>query len=267
MNVYEFQDDFFRAAPQVKEILDALDRLPGAMFMIKNHESRYVYMSHGLREAIYLRPGEEVIGKTDFDLFPAIIAESFRQNDLLVLRDGRTLINEVHVTTFFDGPPIWSFSSKFPLHDGTGKIIGLITINSLYDKMMGENADLNVLLPAINHITKNFDRKLTIAEMADPCGLSESHFMRIFKQRMKITAHDFLERVRMYHAIHAVKHTRESIASIAHRCGFYDHSFFVKRFKKMTGVTPLRYRKEFQDYYTNGSTIALPHLFIEPDAD
>ena len=53
--------------------------------MIKNLDYRYIYMSRALREAINLPPGQEVVGRTDFDLSPKIIAESFRQNDLLVL--------------------------------------------------------------------------------------------------------------------------------------------------------------------------------------
>jgi AraC-like DNA-binding protein len=44
---------------------------------------------------------------------------------------------------------------------------------------------------------------------------------------------------------------------IALDCGFYDHSAFVKRFKKFTGTTPLRYRRQEQTKVRAERTIAL----------
>jgi hypothetical protein len=98
-------------------MLEALDLLPGAMFMIKNLDSRYVFMSRALKEAVHLAPDFDVVGKSDFDLFPRIIAESYRQNDLQVFEHDRPLIKEIHATSFFDHPSSWAWSSKFPLHD------------------------------------------------------------------------------------------------------------------------------------------------------
>ena len=69
---------------------------------------------------------------------------------------------------------------------------------------------------------------------------------RIFKERLKLTAYSFVEQVRMSHAIEALKSGTISITQIALDCGFYDHSAFVKRFKKFTGTTPLRYRHQHQ---------------------
>src|SRR5688572_15582511 len=79
-----FQSAFFHEVADATQFLQALEYLPGSLFMIKNLDSRYIYMSRALKAAINLPPEHEVVGKTDFDLFPKIIAESFRQNDLLV---------------------------------------------------------------------------------------------------------------------------------------------------------------------------------------
>jgi transcriptional regulator GlxA family with amidase domain len=82
--------------------------------------------------------------------------------------------------------------------------------------------------------------------------------MRVFRQGMKMTAQVFVEQVRMFHAIDAIKHTAQSIARIAQDTGFYDHSAFVKRFKKFTGTTPLTYRREHQTKIKAEPAIALP---------
>ena len=105
----DFQNQFFKSISSPLPILGALESIPGAMFMIKNLDSCYIYMSQALRMAIHVPPGEDVVGKTDFDLFPKIIAEQFRQNDLLVFQNGKPLVNEVHYTGFFNHAPKWSF--------------------------------------------------------------------------------------------------------------------------------------------------------------
>ena len=242
----DFQNQFFKSISSPLPILGALESIPGAMFMIKNLDSCYIYMSQALRMAIHVPAGEEVVGKTDFDLFPKIIAEQFRQNDLLVFQNGTPLVNEIHYTGFFNHAPKWSFSSKYPLFDDDHKIIGLVTINTPYGSLLGESAELNRLLPAIEHVSTHYQEPIPIALLAELSGCSETHFMRTFKKRMKMTAYAFVEQVRMFHAIDAIRHRGTTISTIAKECGFYDHSAFVKRFRKFTGMTPLHYRKEFQ---------------------
>lgn len=237
---------FFRELADVRLILDALARIPGALFMIKDRQSRYVYMSSALVKAIHQRAPDDVVGKTDFDLFPKIIAESFQQNDRIVFETGQPLIDEVHLTCFFSYEPRWSFSSKYPLTDRAGKVIGLVTLNETYEKVMGKHDELNRLLPAIDHVYRHYATPLTVGELASHCHFSESHFMRLFKERLRMTAYAFVEQVRMYHAIELLKRGDESISRIAADCGFYDHSAFVKRFRKFTGKTPLCFRKEYQ---------------------
>ena len=94
------QRHFFASLADGREMLEALDQIPGAMFMIKNLDSRYVFMSRALKEAIHLTPGFDVVGKSDFEIFPRIIAESYRQNDMLGSLRGafqRKVQGQVHV--------------------------------------------------------------------------------------------------------------------------------------------------------------------------
>lgn len=256
------QNEFFRQIGDLRQVLDALERLPGAIFMIKNLDSRYIYMSRTAREVLHLRPGDDGSGKTDFDLVAKIFAQSYRQNDLTVFRHGKPLINEVHATGFFAQPMKWAYSSKFPLRNRKGKVIGLIIINESYDKVMGEDAELNRLLPAIRHTIENYAGRITIGDLAKRCSYSESQFTRLFKRHMKMTAYAFVEQVRIHHALDALKHSATSIIQIALDCGFYDHSAFVKRFKKFTGTTPLRHRRAEQAKLKTARAIAL----LEPTA-
>ncbi len=260
MTIRSLQADFIEQIGDFRQILDALELLPGTMFAIKNLESRYVYMSIALRRAIHVNSPEDVIGKTDFDLFPKIIAESFRQNDLLVFQHEKPLLNEVHLTRFFANAPVWSFSSKFPIHTVKREVIGLVIINEACKDVMGKQAELNQLLPAIDYVSKHYAQSITIRELAVECQISASHFMRVFKQQLNMTAYAFVEQVRMFQAMESLKHSDARITQIALDCGFYDHSAFVKRFKKFTGTTPLRFRQNYQLQFNSNQTLILPKI-------
>lgn len=258
MRTTSLQDRFFEQLHNIRDLLDALQSLPDSLFMIKDRDSRYIYMSRELKRAIHFPLEDEIVGKTDFDLFPHIVAERFRQNDLLVLRDGRTLQDELHAAIFFDMPAVWAFSSKSPLRDARGQIVGLITTNRRYTDVVGDDDELNRLLPAIEWITKHFDEKIVIEDLAEMCDVSSSRFMTIFRERLGTTARAFLEQVRLRHAVFALQHSSLPIATIALRCGFYDHSAFVKRFKRLTGSTPLKFRQDSRQKLTSDRRIALP---------
>lgn len=247
---------FFASLGDGRQVFDALERVPGAMFMVKDLHSRYLFMSRALKEAIHLPADFDVTGRTDFDLFPRIIAENFRQNDRRVFQTGQPLVQEIHATGFFDHPTSWCYSSKYPLHDQCGRVIGLITINEKHTDVMGAGSELDRLLPAIDHISRHYAMRITIAALARLCGFSSSHFMRIFRQRLLMTPRAYIEQVRLFHASDSLRRTAASVAEIALAAGFYDPSSFVKRFKRFTGLTPLHYRRQQQ--HRTRAALAIP---------
>lgn len=252
------RNDFFAPIDDILQILDVLEKIPDARFMIKDLDSRYVYMSEALREAIHIAPGQQVVGKTDFDLFPKIVAQNFRENDLKVYRHGEPLVGEIHAAMFFEHEPTWAISSKYPLRDRDGEIVGLVTINEPYDEVAGHDDELNRLLPAIERMSTEYAEPLSVADLARSCGYSERHFMRLFKARMLVSPHRFLEQVRMFHAMDALKHSNRTVADIAEACGFHDSSAFAKRFSRFAGMTPLRYRRKQREEIDRARGMAIP---------
>jgi|GEM_PF-343186 len=69
---------------------------------------------------------EEILGKTDFDLFPRHIAEQFYQDDLTVLRDGKSIVDREETLGTDNGDERWLRTSKIPMKDSSGKIVGLV---------------------------------------------------------------------------------------------------------------------------------------------
>jgi AraC-like DNA-binding protein len=238
-------DSLFTRAHSARDVLGPIAAIPAVMFFIKDAAYRYVAMSPTIRESVGLEADDDPAGRTDFDLFPPLIAESFRRNDRHVIEEGRTLLDEVHVTVNRSGRTVLTYSSKWPIRDRDGRIIGLIGTNRRHETDQGEEGGYEAgrLLPAIQRMLHDFGRRLPIESLARECGMSESHFMRVFRSAMRVTAHEFLEKVRISQATNLLQSTRKPIAAIAKQCGFYDHSAFVKRFRLHAGVTPLAFRK------------------------
>lgn len=238
-------DPLLARARSARDVLEPIAALPGAMFFIKDADYRYVVMSPAIRESIGLDADDDPAGRTDFDLFPPLIAASFRENDRRVIEQGETLRDEVHVVVTRARGTQLAYSSKWPIRDRDGAIIGLVGTNRPHESSggMAVGDEAGRVLPAITRMIRDYPKRLPIEELASACRLSPSRFMRLFRERMGVTAHKFLERVRITEAGRLLRTTRLPIADVATACGFYDHSAFVKRFRRHTGLTPLAYRK------------------------
>lgn len=98
---------------------------------------------------------------------------------------------------------------------------------------------------------KNFDKPITLAEVARLTNMTDSAFSRFFKLRTGITYIDCLTEIRLGHASRMLIETTQSIAEIAYNCGFNNISNFNRIFKKRKGCTP----KELRESYTHGSRV------------
>jgi len=81
-------------------------------------------------EAVFLgaESDAEVLGKDDFDFYPKVIAEKYRADDLLMIRNGLAEINKESIEYDANGQKHWLLSSKLPLRDKNNQIVGVIGI-------------------------------------------------------------------------------------------------------------------------------------------
>ncbi len=98
-----------------------LDHSPGAIF-VKDPAGRYLLFNRPYAD-LCRRPVEEIVGRTDFELFPEAQARASRANDDEVLRGGRP--HTFEETASAPGGPRTSIVQKFPLRDAAGGIYAL----------------------------------------------------------------------------------------------------------------------------------------------
>ncbi|MEI9947391.1 MAG: AraC family transcriptional regulator [Chitinophagaceae bacterium] len=104
---------------------------------------------------------------------------------------------------------------------------------------------------SIEYMNLNFQKPITLNEVAKLANMTEVSFSRFFKTRTGITFMDSLLEMRLGHASRLLIDTTQSVAEIAYNCGFNNISNFNRLFKKKKSCTP----KEFRESYTYGSRV------------
>lgn len=114
-------------------------------------------------------------------------------------------------------------------------------------KTVSSSVNINnnpLLIKARNYIDKNYNKDITLKEIADYVALSPSYLSKLFKEQFKITVIDYLTEVRINAAIRLLDNSKLAIKQIAARVGYNDSNYFSKVFKKNTGQTPTEFRSE-----------------------
>lgn len=96
-----------------------------------------------------------------------------------------------------------------------------------------------------NHILVNFNKRISIAELADFANISVPSFSRYFKTHMGITYKQFLLDVRVGQACKLLIEGHMNVKQIRYECGFQNVVSFHKQFKEVTGKSPLEYQKSY----------------------
>lgn len=102
--------------------------------------------------------------------------------------------------------------------------------------------DADILI-ATKYIYRNYQKPLTLDEVAAQAALSPTYFSRKFKQVTGMGFKEYLNSVRLKHAQTALLTTSGSITDIALENGFNDSNYFKDLFKKVYGKSPREYRK------------------------
>ncbi len=110
---------------QNEYIVDVLSSLPGSVYW-KDINGVYLGANDYAARKAGAASVEELIGKTDYDLFTKTHADQFRKHDLQVIQSGKELKWEEGSKSPEDGKPFVQLSSKKPLRDKKGNIVGIV---------------------------------------------------------------------------------------------------------------------------------------------
>ena len=124
-----FQETFFASQPSAREIFDLFEYLPDAYFYAKDARHRYVGANEPvLREVFGLDSLDQLLGKTDVEFQPPALAEAYHAEDRRVMEAGQILPRQLWLVPHVRGAPSWYVSTKSPLRDPNGSVIGIVGV-------------------------------------------------------------------------------------------------------------------------------------------
>lgn len=100
------------------------------------------------------------------------------------------------------------------------------------------------LLPALE-LLHNSTKKPSLSELADAVHLSPSRFQTLFRQEMKTSPGKMYRKIQFAHACRLLADPERSIGECAEQLGFSDAFHFSREFRKLSGLPPSEYRKQF----------------------
>jgi transcriptional regulator GlxA family with amidase domain len=95
-------------------------------------------------------------------------------------------------------------------------------------------------------LAEHYDTSNPVKEMVQRSGLAERSFKRRFKSATGYAPIDYVQTLRVEEAKHMLEATGDAIDQVARKTGYEDPTSFRRLFKRLTGVTPGRYRQRFQ---------------------
>ena len=99
------------------------------------------------------------------------------------------------------------------------------------------------LRPVVEYIAENYGEKIYIETLADMIGVSPDYFTKMFKDSIGTTPIDYINGVRVNHALRLLTMTDTPVNEIAEKTGFSNPNYFHKIFKSYMQTSPLAYRK------------------------
>lgn len=219
------------------------DGVPDIVFFIKDAAGRYMAVNDTLAARCGLAGREEAIGRTAEELFPPPFGDAFAEQDRGILQGGPAIRDHLELHLYPGGRSGWCLTFKEPIPGKNGGVAGICGISRDLHAPGAQDGDFKALSDAIEHIHRHYDEALRLPALAAIAGMSVYQFDQRIRSLFRVTAGQYLVKVRIDAACKRLAATEEPIAQIALSCGYSDQSAFSRQFKQAVGMSPMAYRK------------------------
>ncbi|MEZ6087238.1 MAG: PAS domain-containing protein [Pirellulaceae bacterium] len=118
-----------------------LNNIPDSIYF-KDRESRFICISRSMADKFEWQSPEVAVGKTDADIFTHQHAAIARDDEIKIMETGIPMVAEIERETWPDRPDSWCSSTKMPLRDEAGRVIGTFGITRDVTDLMRTEQEL-----------------------------------------------------------------------------------------------------------------------------
>ncbi len=239
----------FQPLLQLAALFDCMEDV---LVWVKDREGRYRWVNRAFlinyamdRPQSAVSPeDEDLLGKTDYELSPAFLADQFRVDDEQVLT-GKRIVNRIELVGQPDGLTVWNVTNKIPLVDAAGTIIGTAGMTRRLDSFRQDLLPGTEFGPVLNYMRDRYHTPVTNQQLARLAHMSVRAFERKFRSSFHVSPQKYLRKLQMRMASRALVYTSQSLSKVALGCGFVDQSHFTREFRRHFGRTPRDYREHY----------------------
>lgn len=247
-NAYDYEFEAFLSRLRSGQIaLGLFEALPEVMFWLKDSVGRIIFANKACADVLKCKP-QDLIGKTDHDLYPATQATVYQNDDNKVFRSGKAMQNKMELLTRPGGTIEWRMASKIPLFDLDDEVIGTAGISRRLEH--GEGPPLptpqRAISELIDQIHENLDQAITVEDLARQANMSVSSLERRFKKYLGTTPKRYLVHARIAAACDRLLNTALGIGQIANSLGYQEHASFTRAFISVMHMSPSEYREYYR---------------------
>lgn len=227
----------------VEVLVGLFDQVPDVAFFVKDSAGRYTAVNDSLIARHGLNAKDQALGKRPRDICPGEYGDVPSGQDAAVLRTGRPLLDHLEMHWYAPHEPGWCLTTKLPLRDAQGSIIGLIGISRDLRAPVDASQVPVQLAASLNHFEADPGKPTSASVLSRRAGMKPSRFARLLKRFFGLTPTQYITKVRVSTATRLLRETNSPVSDIAQACGFYDHSAFTRVYRKITGLTPTQMRR------------------------
>lgn len=165
-----------------------MDNIPDVIYF-KDKKGKIVLVNQAHAKGLGMKP-EDVAGRTDFDFFPRDRASRMAKDDARVIKTGKPIIDKVERATRPDGVDNYVSTTKIPMRDEKGRIIGLagitrdITRRMQFERLEKEKAAIEKkleMLEAMNKVKSDFISTVS-HELRTPLAIIKQLVALVFEE-------------------------------------------------------------------------------------
>jgi two-component system response regulator YesN len=118
-----------------------------------------------------------------------------------------------------------------------------------YLERLRESRNRDLLERLKNYVLEHYaDPTISLETIADEFGFSASYVTRYFKHQTGQSLKHFIDEIRMEKAKELLIHSDKTLGEIVQTVGYVDPTNFIRKFKKIEGLTPIQYRTMLQSH-------------------